>query len=150
MTSSIRSQDATTRADYAALILRLSLGVMFVAHAWLKYAVFTPAGTAGYFVSVGLPGWLAVPTIAAELIGGVLLILGVQTRVVAAALTPVLAGALAFGHATKGWVFSGAGGGWEYPAFLIAASVVQVLLGDGAHALRFGRRKVQGVRAVTA
>lgn len=140
----------TGREAYAATLLRLTLGVMFVAHAWLKIAVFTPAGTAGYFASIGLPGWLAYPTIAAELAGGILLVLGVQTRLVAAALLPVLVGALAFGHADKGWVFSAAGGGWEYPAFLIAATIVQVLLGDGAYALRLGRSEATAPRRVLA
>ena len=71
----------------------------------------------------------------AELIGGVLLILGIQTRLVALALVPVLVGAL-WVHAGNGWVFSAEGGGWEYPVFLIAASAVQALLGDGALAVK--------------
>ena len=121
-------------APYAALVLRLSLGVMFVAHALLKVFVFTLPGTVQFFQSLGLPGVLAYATVAAELIGGALLILGVQTRVVAAALIPVLLGA-AWAHAGNGWLFSAPKGGWEYPAFLVAASVAQVLLGNGAYAL---------------
>ena len=39
-------------------------------------------------------------------------------------------------HAGNGWVFSNANGGWEYPVFLIAASLVHALLGDGRYALR--------------
>lgn len=124
----------TRTAPYAALVLRLSLGVMFVAHALLKLFVFTLPGTVQFFESLGLPGVLAYATFAAELVGGVLLILGVQTRIVAAALVPVLLGA-AWVHAGNGWVFSAPKGGWEYPAFLIAASVAQVLLGNGAYAL---------------
>lgn len=133
-------------STYAATLLRVALGVMFLAHAWLKISVFTPAGTAGYFASIGLPGWLAYPTIAAELGGGLLLILGVQTRVVAAALTPVLLGALVFGHVANGWLFTNAGGGWEYPAFLAVASVAQVLLGDGAFALPLKRSEGRPVQ----
>ena len=127
----------TRTAPYAALVLRVSLGVMFVAHAYLKIAVFTLPGTAQFFEAVGFPGFLAYPTTAAELIGGILLILGVYTRVVTAALVPVLIGATMV-HLGNGWVFSAEGGGYEYPLFLIAASATQVLLGDGAYALKAG------------
>lgn len=122
-------------APYAALILRLALGLMFVAHGALKLFVFTPDGTVGYFASLGLPAIFAYLTIAAELGGGVLL-LGVATRPVALALIPLLIGAGVLGHGGNGWVFSNQGGGWEYPAFLVVAAVVQVLLGDGAAALK--------------
>ena len=129
-------------AQIGAFVLRVSLGVMFLAHGLLlKVFVFTPAGTAGFFESLGLPGALAYLTIAAETVGGLLLIAGIGTRYVSAALIPVLLGALVLVHGDKGWVFSNAGGGWEYPAFLIAASVAQWFLGDGAYAL-----KVPGLR----
>jgi putative oxidoreductase len=129
-------------AQIGAFVLRISLGAMFLAHGLLlKVFVFTPAGTAGFFESLGLPGALAYLTIAAETFGGLLLIAGVGTRYVSAALIPVLLGALVLVHGDKGWVFSNAGGGWEYPAFLIAASVAQWFLGDGAYAL-----KVPGLR----
>ena len=120
----------------AALLLRLSLGTMFVAHALLKIFVFTPAGTAQFFESLGLPGVFGYATIAAELVGGALLILGVRTRVVALALVPVLIGAT-WVHAGNGWLFSAPKGGWEFPAFWTVALVVQALLGDGAFALRW-------------
>jgi putative oxidoreductase len=127
------SYDSVT-APYAALMLRLALGVMFISHALLKVFVFTIPGTVDFFHSVGYPGWLAYPTILAEL-GGSLLILGVYSRYVALALLPILLGTLPV-HFGNGWVFSAAGGGWEYPAFLAAASLVLALLGDGAFALR--------------
>lgn len=123
-------------APYAALLLRLALGLMFLAHGLLKVLVFTPAGTAGYFASIGLPGWLGYVTIVAELGGGALLLLGVAARQVALLLVPVLLGAAIFGHGGNGWVFSNAGGGWEYPVFLAVAALAQALLGDGALALK--------------
>ncbi|KLK91561.1 membrane protein [Microvirga vignae] len=120
---------------YGILLLRASLGVMFIAHGLvLKYMTFTLAGTAQYFESLGLPAFLAYATFFAELIGGILLVLGVQSRWVALALLPVLAGAT-WVHIGNGWVFSAPGGGWEYPLYLIVLSVAQALLGDGAHAL---------------
>lgn len=122
-------------APYAAMVLRVSLGVMFVAHSLiLKYFVFTLPGTAQFFQSLGLPAALAYLTFWAELIGGVLLVAGVASRWAALALVPILAGAT-WAHAGNGWVFSAENGGWEYPLFLIAASIAQALLGDGKYAL---------------
>ncbi len=124
-----------TSSDYAALLLRVSLGIMYIAHSLiLKAMTFTLAGTAQYFESLGLPAGLAYATFWAELIGGVLLVLGVQSRWVALALLPVLFGA-AWVHIGNGWVFSAQGGGWEYPLYLIVLSGAQALLGDGAYAL---------------
>jgi len=127
-------------SDYAALVLRATLGTMFLAHGLLKVVVFTLPGTAAFFAAVGFPGWLAYPVTFAEITGGALLILGIQTRVVSVALLPVLLGAIAV-HIGNGWVFSNPNGGWEYPAFLTAATVTQALLGDGAFALRFSRQR---------
>ncbi|MGY5452601.1 DoxX family protein [Agarivorans sp. MS3-6] len=124
------------QSQYAATLLRLSLALMFLAHAWLKLVVFTPAGTAQFFSSLGLPGALAYLTIAAELLGGIALLVGFKTRLVAAGLIPVLLGALFMVHAGNGWSFSNQGGGWEYPLFLVMASLVQILLGDGAFAFK--------------
>lgn len=129
---------------YATALLRISLGVMFLAHSViLKHLTFTLAGTAGFFESLGLPGFLAYVVFWAEAIGGLLLVFGIGTRWVAAALIPILIGAL-WTHAGNGWVFSGANGGWEYPLYLIVLSVAQFLLGDGAFAVgaSFGKRTV--------
>ena len=129
----------TRNAPYAALLLRVSLGGLFLAHAALKLLVFTPAGTAQFFASVGLPPALAYLTIAAEVLGGIALILGLWTRIAALALTPILLGAIFTVHGAAGFFFNNPNGGWEYPAFWIVALVVQALLGDGAYALRPGR-----------
>ena len=127
----------TRTAPYAALLLRLSLGTLLIAHALLKLFVFTLPGTAQFFQSLGLPGPLGYATFAIELVGGVALVFGVGTRWVAAALVPILLGAT-WVHAGNGWLFSAANGGWEYPAFWTVTLIVQALLGDGAYALRFG------------
>ena len=122
-------------APWGATLLRVSLGLMFLAHSViLKLGVFTLAGTAGYFESLGLPAFTAYLVFAAEAVGGLLLVLGVQVRWVSLALIPVLAGAL-WVHSGNGWVFSAEGGGWEYPLFLIVLAVVQAMIGDGALAL---------------
>lgn len=127
------------QTETAALLLRLALGTMFVAHGLLKVMVFTLPGTAGFFEQVGFPGWFAYPVTVAEVVGGVLLIAGVAVRPVAIALLPVLLGAT-YVHFGAGWVFSNPNGGWEYPAFLTVAAVVQALLGPGRFALRLPER----------
>ena len=138
----------TRTAPYAAFLLRATLGTMFIAHALLKYAVFTLPGTAKFFESLGLPGPLAYATFAAELIGGTLILAGLGTRWVSLALVPVLLGAT-WAHAGNGWLFSAANGGWEYPAFLAATAVVQALLGDGRFAVSsvIPNRKILGALA---
>ena len=127
----------TRTAPYAALVLRVSLGALALAHGLLKILVFTPAGTVGFFASLGMPAVLAYAVIGIEVGGGLALIAGVFTRQVAVMMIPVLLGA-AFVHAGNGWLFSGEGGGLEFPAFWAAALAVQALLGDGAFALRLG------------
>lgn len=127
--------DARTAA-YAALILRVSLGVLFLAHGLLlKVLTFTIAGTAGYFESIGYPGFFAYLVILGEIGGGILLILGIQTRLVALALIPILVGAT-IQHLPNGWVFSAPGGGFEFPVLWIVLQLVQALLGDGAFAVK--------------
>jgi len=137
----------TRTAPYAALVLRVALGVMFIAHALLKYAVFTLPGTAQFFASLGLPGWLGYVTFWAELVGGALILVGLHSRWAAAALVPILLGAT-WAHSGNGWLFSAPNGGWEYPAFLAAAAIVHALLGDGRFALAelIGARRPQGLR----
>lgn len=132
---------------YAALILRLSLGTLLIAHGLLKLLVFTLPGTVQFFASVGFPGWLAYPVVAMELGGGVLMLGGVATRWVALALVPVMLGALSV-HWGNGWVFNSVNGGWEYPALLAVAMLVQALLGPGAYAIGgLGDRKAGLVHA---
>jgi putative oxidoreductase len=122
-------------APYAILLLRLCLGAMFISHAMLKWRVFTIPGTVAFFDSLGLPGWLAYATIAAELGGAACLILGIYPRYVALLLIPLIVGTIVTVHGKKGWLFSNTDGGWEYPAFWAAALLAVFLLGDGAATL---------------
>jgi len=122
-------------APYGAFAIRAALGVMFIAHAYLKIAVFTVPGFAGFLTQTGFPAFLAWPIILAELIGGIAILLGVYGRAVSVALLPVLLGAVMV-HAPNGWLFNAPNGGWEYPAFLAVAAIAHVLIGDGAWALK--------------
>lgn len=137
-------------APYAALLLRVALGILFLAHAGLKIFVFNPAGTAHFFASLGLPPALAYLVMAAEVFGGIALILGLWTRVVAVALTPILLGAIFTVHGPAGFFFNNANGGWEYLAFWTVALLVQAMLGDGAYALGSSRAVVSASQFITA
>lgn len=126
-------------APYAVALLRIALGVMFLAHSViLKFGVYSLPGTVQFFTSLGLPGWSAYAVFMAEVVGGLMLILGIQARWVALALSPILVGAI-WVHSGNGWVFSDPSGGWEYPLYLTVLSYVQILLGDGAFALSRSR-----------
>lgn len=128
-------------APYGALILRVALGILFLAHAWLKYFVFTPAGAVGFFESLGLPGFFAYLTMLAELFGGIALILGLFTRYVSLALVPVILGAIILVHGANGWLFTNPNGGWEFLALWLAALLAQAAIGSGAFALHLNNGK---------
>ena len=129
----------TRTAPYAALLLRVSLGILFLAHGLLlKVFTFTIPGTVGYFQSVGYPGFFAYLVIAGEIAGGLALLLGVWTRAISLLLLPIMIGAT-LQHIGGGWLFTNQGGGWEFPVFWTVALLVQALLGDGAFALRLSR-----------
>lgn len=122
-------------------LVRVSLGVMWIAHALLKLFVFTLPGTAQFFSSIGIPGFLAYPVFAIELIGGIALVLGIYARQVSLALVPVMAVAASV-HFGNGWLHTSPNGGWEYPVFLCVASLALWLMGDGAFTTRESRRFV--------
>jgi len=128
----------TRTAPYAALLLRLTLGALFLVHAGLKIFVFTPAGTAQFFESIGLPGTLAYITIVWEVAGALALILGVWPRLAALALAPLMIGTIVTVHGANGFFFSNPNGGWEYPAFWTVALIALALIGDGVYALKPG------------
>jgi putative oxidoreductase len=133
VTTNTRSFD-----DAAKLLLRVALGSMWISHALLKVVVFTMPGFAGFLASQGFPTFAAWPIVLAEIIGGAAILSGVYGRYASIALLPIMLGA-AWTHLGNGWVFSNAGGGWEYPIFLAVISVVHALLGDGKYVIGFRR-----------
>lgn len=135
MTSIATPARVPLSAQYGATLLRVSLGGLFLAHFGLKLFIFTPAGTAKFFASLGLPPELAYITMVAELVGGLMLILGIYARVAALALIPLILGTIVTVHGANGFFFNNPNGGWEYPAFWSIALLVQVLIGDGAWAV---------------
>ena len=123
-------------APYGITLLRVSLGILFLAHVALKVFVFTIPGFVSYFASLHLPAVMAYGTIALEAFGGLALVLGVYAPWVAIPLAAEMLGTIVMVHGANGWLFTNKGGGWEYPAFWAVALVVLSLLGDGALALR--------------
>lgn len=126
--------DART-APHGALVLRLGLGALALAHGLTKLLVFGPAGTVGFFQSTGYPAAAAYYAMAVETLGGLALIVGLYPRVAALLQLPVLLGATLV-HLPNGWMFASPNGGFEFPLFWAAALLAQVLLGPGAFALR--------------
>lgn len=135
MLTGTTSAAGAQNADYAAFVLRLGFGGIILAHGLIKLFVFTLAGTAGFFESVGMPGWAAYPVTFGEIAAGAAIMAGVLVRTASLALLPILIGALVV-HLPAGFLFSNPNGGWEFPAFLVLIAVVQALLGAGAFALR--------------
>lgn len=124
-----------TNSNVGATLARLSLGVVLLAHGLLKLFVFTLPGTVAFFGSLGLPAIAAYLTVFAEVVGGIAIIAGLYTRLAAILSLPVLIGSF-WAHAGNGWLFSNEGGGWEFPALLVALAVVVAIQGGGAFALR--------------
>jgi putative oxidoreductase len=134
-------------APYAALLLRLTLGIVFIGHGLFKVLVLTLSDTAAFFVAHGFPEWTVYPVFAAEVFGGAALVMGFYTRVIAAGLLPVLLGAFTV-HWGNGWYFGNPDGGWEYIAVLFAALIVQAGLGDGAFAVAAVEAKSHAAGAI--
>ncbi|HKU87941.1 MAG TPA: DoxX family protein [Casimicrobiaceae bacterium] len=132
----------STRGSYAALLLRVSLGVLFLMHGlYLKVFVFGMAGASQAFAGMGLPAWFAWVVMLYETIGGILLILGIYVPLVAAFLGIHMLAATVLGHAGNGWLFTNNGGGYEFTLFWAIALFALALLGSGAYALMPGRSR---------
>ena len=113
-------------------LLRIHFGIILLAHGWLKVYVFSIAGTVGYFSSIGLPPIIAYLVIFGELVGGLALILGIQTRLAAALAAPIVFGAAVM-NGGNGWLHSASGGGWEYAASLTVIAVSLAIMGSGQY-----------------
>ncbi len=125
---------ANKLTPYAPTALRVALGLVFLLHAYMKLFVYTLPGTSAFFVAHGFPGWMAIPVFLAEAAGGVMLIAGLGTRWVAAALMPIMLGAIK-PHLANGAAFDNPGGGYEVPMLMFVLLGVQVVLGAGAWAI---------------
>jgi putative oxidoreductase len=130
-------------APYAALLLRVALGALFIAHLYWKFALLNgglPHWWAG-LLGAGYPWFVPYYVISAEFVGALCLIPGLYARWAALYALPMMIGAAWFWVGRKGFYFTGAGA--ELPLLWAAALVILALLGDGAWALRPSRLKLR-------
>ena len=120
--------------DHAPFILRVVTGVIFAMHGYQKFTGGV-GKVAGFLDSLGFPiaTVFAVILIAAELLGGIALILGLFTRYAAKILAIVAVVALFTVHISKGF-FIGQGG-YEFILLILAASISVMITGPGKWAL---------------
>jgi putative oxidoreductase len=127
--------------DLGAMILRVTLGIMYVMHAYLSLIVFTPSGSADFMRAAGLPApaLMASIVIAVHGLGGLMLLVGLWTRWAAAANAVIMLGALVKAHLPQGFFMkvmkNGSVGGFEFVLLLLATTVALILTGGGALAI---------------
>ena len=132
-TRSPHASTPTASTAWGLLIIRLALGAVFLMHGAQKLFEFTIPGTVESFGAMGAPlPEITAPLVAVlEFAGGILLILGLLTRLVALLLAIDMVVALV--HAAAGfWV---AEGGYEFVAVLGAAALGIALTGAGSLSL---------------
>lgn len=117
------------------MVLRVVVGLIFALHGWQKLEMMGLDGTTGFLTQLGfpLPGLMAVLLIAAELVGGILLILGAFTHWVSKILIIVSVVALFSVHFANG--FFASNGGYEYILLILATVVSLMITGPGKWAL---------------
>ena len=145
---------------WGALILRVVLGVIFIMHAYLGYAVVTPKGMTALLARMGIPSALLLVLawyiVIAHAAGGVLMIVGLWTRLAALLNIPIMFGAVAMLHYAQGFFMKGvivdaAAGraivaGYEFPLLVLACTVAVALIGAGPLSVDHQRRAAPGRR----
>lgn len=118
-------------ADVALLIGRVIVGVVLIAHGGQKLFTNGLDGTEQAFDAMGIPAPALAALFAAgvEFVGGILLILGLLTPVVAVLVAVDMAGAFWFAHRESGIFVTE--GGWELVGMIFAAAILFIGLGAG-------------------
>jgi len=111
--------------DVAHMGLRASIGVIFIVHGFGK---FGNPGFGGWIASMGIPAEMQIPIALAEFVPGILLLIGVLTRISGAILSIVMLGAI---FLVKGASSLTGDGGYELDLILLAASLVIIVSGPG-------------------
>jgi len=114
--------------EWSMLLLRVSLGAIFLAHGLQKISGFE--GIVKFFASLGLPLALVYVVTAIETVGGAFLIMGLFTRTAAVGIIMVMLGAIFSVKLSKGFI-----GGYEFDISLLAMAVALVLSGSNTLSL---------------
>lgn len=132
---------ATNKGDFAALLLRITLGLIFLTHGLIKFFILTSAGNESYFSIFSFSPMFGYILVIIELITGIFLLSGLFTRVFSLIAIIDMAG-VTYAHFNNGFIFSNQGGGWEYPAFMIIIGLASFILGSGRYSLPICRKKL--------
>ena len=120
-------------SDWAPLVLRLSAGLVFVAHGWQKYGAMVAFGDFLDSLGVPLPGLFAGVVVAVEIIGGAALILVLFTHWAAKLLALDMLAAFFLFHWSNGVFVQN--NGYELVLLLFTASFAVTVLGAGKWSL---------------
>jgi putative oxidoreductase len=139
------SAPSARQLDTALLVIRLVIGAIFVAHGGQKLFTYGMDGVAAGFTKMGIPfPALAAPLVSfLEFAGGIALIVGVLTRLVAFGLAINMVGAIAFAHAKAGFFLPS---GFEFALALFGAAVLLALTGSGAFSIDAAFARTRGSR----
>lgn len=135
--------------EVATLILRLVLGITFFVHGLVKFQGGIE-NTVGWFQSIGIPGFLAYAVGAIELVGGILLIIGLGSRVVSALLGVIMLGAIFKAKLALGFLGNGQMAGYELDVALLAMAVFIAITGSKMYAVDQLIGKVQNENSKAA
>jgi putative oxidoreductase len=132
-------------ASVSALVGRALLASLFIPAGFAKFG--DVAGSMAYTASGGLPGWLAVPALALEIVGGIAILVGFQTRWAAFALAAFTLVAAYLFHYIPSQTLTGADAFVQNLLFtknVAVAGGLLVLAGLGAGALSLDARQNRG------
>ncbi|EGL84197.1 DoxX family protein [Caldalkalibacillus thermarum TA2.A1] len=122
------------RYEWSLLILRVVLGLSFFVHGLVKFQSGL-SNIAGWFSSIGLPGFLAYVVAIVELAGGIAMILGIGTRVVAFLFAFIMIGAIFTVKISAGFLGNEQMAGYELDLAFLAMSVALLISGSRLYAL---------------
>ncbi|MFS0823867.1 DoxX family protein [Bacillus sp. 1P02SD] len=120
--------------ELGSLIIRVVLGITFFVHGLVKFQDGIE-NTVGWFDSIGLPGVLAYGVAVIELVGGIMLVLGLFSRIVSILFAIVMVGAIVKVKLAIGFLGNGQMAGYELDLAFLAMAVMLAITGSKAFAL---------------
>ncbi len=108
--------------EVGKLVLRVVLGLIFFIHGLSKFQGGL-TNIEGFFVSIGIPGFMAYIVAVIELVGGIVIILGLGTRIVSILFALIMVGAIFTAKLPVGFLGNGQMAGYELELALLAISI---------------------------